>query len=307
MLAVLAHQAFDHKDWLFENKYDGYRIIAVCQEINVQLYSRNHVSFNKHFKDIVNELQKIKHRCVLDGEVVVKDAYGRSNFQLLQNFLQTGKGQLCYYVFDLLNLDGNDTTALPLFERKALLKILLKKQELHQLFYAHHSYKKGITFFEKAMTNKDEGILAKKRDSPYRKGQRSNDWLKIKIIQQEEAIIIGITMPQNSRNYFGALLLAQYDGKNLRFIGKCGTGFKEETLKELYQKFKPYFRNNPTVVGKISIRDTIQWMLPKFVCQIKFAQWTQGKLLRQPVFLGLRKDKKIKEVQFPFSATSHLN
>lgn len=297
MLALSTEKPFDDADWVFENKYDGYRTLAIINSGDVELYSRNQLSFTTNFKPVANELKKIEHTLILDGEVVVENSSGRSDFQLLQNYLKTQKGNLKYYVFDLLNLDGNDTTNLSLLERKELLQLLVKKEKLSNVIYSEHIAAKGIDFFKLAEKDKTEGIMAKKADSTYLVGKRSDDWLKIKISQQEEAIIIGITEPKNSRAYFGALLLGQYDGKDLKFIGKCGTGFTDASLKELYGKFKPLFTDDPPVSGKVILRDKIQWMKPEMVCQVKFAEWTHDKHLRHPVFLGLRIDKKATEVK----------
>lgn len=297
MLADTTKQAFDDDSWLFENKYDGYRAIAVINPHDVTLFSRNQLSFTDKFKAIAEELKKISHTAVLDGEVVIENTSGRSDFQMLQNYIKTGKGSLKYYVFDILNLDGNDTTNLPLTDRKEILQLLLKKQKLTNVFFSPHSNGNGIDFFEEAVKNNTEGIIAKKADSLYAVGKRSDEWLKIKISQQEEAIIIGITEPKNSRNHFGALLLGQYDGSVLKFIGKCGTGFGEEALKKLYGKFKPYFIDTSPISEKLPLRDKIQWLKPKFVCQVKFTEWTQDKHLRHLVYLGLRIDKNVNEVQ----------
>lgn len=298
MLAHTVEKPFDKKDWIFETKYDGYRTIAVINPDQVNLFSRNHLSFNKNFKAIVDELQKINHVTVLDGEIVIEDETGRSDFQLLQNYIKTGKGKLKYYVFDILNLDGNDTSNLSLLQRKELVEILLSKFKLSNVFYSQHIHEKGISFYELATKQNLEGIMAKEANSLYRPGKRSTDWLKIRISQHEEAIIIGITESKTIRSYFGALLLAQYDHEKLRFIGKCGTGFKEETLKELYEQFKPYFIDESPIEDKIPTRDKIKWLKPKFVCQVKFTEWTQDRYLRHPVFQGLRIDKKAKEVTF---------
>jgi bifunctional non-homologous end joining protein LigD len=298
MLANTTEKPFDDEDWIFENKYDGYRTLAVINPGNVQLFSRNQLSFTNNFKPIAEQLEKIPHSAVLDGEVVVENASGRSDFQMLQNYIKTGKGKLVYYVFDILSLDGTDTTTLSLLERKELLQLLLKNQKLSNIIYSEHIVGKGIPFFELAEKNKNEGIMAKKANSTYAVGQRSNNWLKIKISEQEETIIVGITEPKQSRAYFGALLLAQYDGKDLKYVGKCGTGFKEDTLKDLYKKFEPYFIDKSPVTDKVPLRDTIQWIKPKYVAQIKFTEWTQDKHLRHPVFLGLRTDKTAKEVIF---------
>jgi bifunctional non-homologous end joining protein LigD len=302
MLANTTEKPFDDADWIFENKYDGYRSIAVINTNDVQLFSRNQLSFTANFRPIAEELKKIGHIAVLDGEIVVENASG-SDFQLLQNYLRTAKGSLKYYVFDILSLDGNDTTNLSLLQRKELLKLLLKKQKLTNIFYSEHIEGNGKSFFELAIKNKTEGIIAKKAASQYRIGQRSDEWLKIKISQQEEAIIIGITSPKNSRSYFGALLLGQYDGNELKFIGKCGSGFTQEILKELYTKLQPYFIDKSPAYQKIALRDSIQWVKPKLVAQVKFTEWTQDKHLRHPVFLGLRTDKKATEVKFENNQT----
>lgn len=307
MLATLSEKPFDDPDWVFENKYDGYRTIAVINSDEVHLFSRNELSFDKNFEPVQKELQKIKHHAILDGEVVVENESGEANFQLLQNYLKTGNGILKYYVFDILNLDGFSTTNLPLLERKELLKMLLEKYSFSNIFYSEHVAENGIKQLELAVKNKSEGIIAKKASSAYLIGKRSNDWLKIKIAQQEEAVIIGITKPKNSRSYFGAILLGQYYGKGLKFIGKCGTGFNEETLKDLYTKFEPHFIKDSPVSEKVPLRDTIQWIKPKFVAQIKFTEWTEDLRLRHPVYLGLRVDKKATEVFLPAKNQSKPN
>jgi bifunctional non-homologous end joining protein LigD len=299
MLAQIKEKPFDDANWVFENKYDGYRTVAVINPREVQLFSRNEISFNLAFKPIAEELQKIDHIAVLDGEVVVEDENGKANFQLLQNYMKTGLGTLKYYVFDLLNLDGNDITELSLLDRKELLKILFNKYQFPNIFYSEHIFEKGIEQFELAVKNNNEGIIAKKADSTYLVNKRSNDWLKIKTSNQEEAVIIGVTKPKNSRKYFGALLLGQYYGKRLQYIGKCGTGFTETTLQELYTKLKLLFAAESPLSEKIALRDEIQWVKPKIVCQVKFSEWTEDKNLRHPVFLGLRIDKKASEVFVP--------
>ncbi|MDR7370170.1 DNA ligase D [Flavobacterium aquidurense] len=298
MLATITDKAFDDEDWVFENKYDGYRTIAVINQGDVELYSRNEISFNTNFKPIVEELKKIDYTAVLDGEVVVEDEDGKASFQMLQNYLKTGEGILKYYVFDLLNLEDNIITKLSLIDRKELLKILFNKYKFKNIFYADHTIKEGIKQFELATKNKEEGIVAKKADSIYLSDKRSHDWLKIKTSNQEEVIIIGITEPKNSRKFFGAILMAQYDGKKLQYIGKCGTGFTDQILEELYTKLEPYFTTDSTLSKKTGLRDTIQWVKPKLVCQIKFSEWTHDNHLRHPIYLGLRIDKKASEVVF---------
>ena len=297
MLANSIEKPFDNPDWIFENKYDGYRILAVINSDDVQLWSRNHISFNTHFNAVIPDLKKIQHTVVLDGEVVVEDDNGKESFQMLQNYIKTGKGNLKYYAFDILNLDGNSTLNLNLLARKELLKILLNKQQLSNVYYSEHTVGNGIKEFDKALKNKSEGLIAKKADSHYLINKRSPDWLKIKVVHQEEAIIIGLTAPKNSRKNFGALLLGQYNGKKMQFIGKCGTGFNDKILEELYESLLPYFSDEPAVSENLGLRDTIQWVKPKLVCQVKYAEWTNDMHLRHPVYLGLRVDKKAADVQ----------
>lgn len=296
MLAETIDKPFNKTDWLFEIKYDGYRTIAVIKDKNVNLFSRNRLSYNNKFKIIAEELKNLIHDAVLDGEIVIEDDTGRSDFQLLQNYQKTGKGILKYFVFDILNLNGNDTRSLTLIERKELVKMLMDKHKLTNVLYSEHILEQGKQFFEVAKSKNLEGIVAKATDSPYRSGKRSSEWLKIKITQQEEAIIAGITEPKGARNYFGAVLLAQYDGNHLRYIGNCGTGFDEDTLKELHSKFRLLFTDTSPFKEKIKLIGKVQWLKPEIVCQVKFSEWTEDGHLRHPVYLGLRVDKHAKDV-----------
>ena len=274
MLAELTTKPFDDEDWVFEIKFDGYRTIAVINNKQVDLYSRNQLSFNEKFKPVRQELKKLRHSAVLDGEVVVEDNEGRSDFQLLQNYQRTGKGNIKYYVFDLLNLDGNDTRNLPLLERKELLKILIGKK-FKDIIYSEHIINDGKAFFQVAVKNNYEGIIAKASNSPYRTGARSREWLKLKNTREEEAVIAGITEPRGSRKYFGSILLAQYRGNDLKYIGNCGTGFDESTLKDLYNKFKAIFRAKSPLEEKVVTKEKIQWIDPHLVCQVKFTERTR--------------------------------
>ncbi len=298
MLAKLAEAPFDDKDWVFEIKYDGYRALAACDgNGEVELYSRNLLSFNKDFAPVAAALESVTHPCILDGEVVIEDESGVSKFQLLQNYQNTQHGTLKYYVFDILQLDGNNLTHLPLLERKELLRLLLKKEKLKNVFYSDHIAEKGIEFFELANKRNLEGIMAKDAQSPYRVDRRSSEWLKIKISKEQEAVIAGVTAPKGQRNHFGSLLLGVYNGNELEYTGRCGTGFDEKTLKTLYQQFEPLFVSKSPFKERIPLNGKVQWMKPKLVCQVKFTEWTQDGSMRHPVFLGLRKDKKATEVK----------
>jgi bifunctional non-homologous end joining protein LigD len=298
MLAELADGPFDGDDWVFEKKYDGYRALALCNgRGDVELYSRNLLSFNDRYKTVVAELKKIKHACLIDGEVVAEDEQGRSGFQLLQNYMKTGQGHLKYYVFDILFLDGNDTTALSLLQRKELLRLLVEKSRFKNIFYSPHINHSGIKFFKEAGKEKWEGIMAKRADSIYLPDKRSGDWLKVKITNEEEAIIGGITEPQGARKFFGSLLLGMYDKGQLIYTGNCGTGFDFKTLKDLYKRFEPLFIKQNPFSNKVKNAGKVQWIKPEIVCQVKFSEWTSDGSMRHPVFLGLRADKKATEVK----------
>lgn len=295
MLASIGNEPFDNSNWVFEVKYDGYRALCIITD-DVQMISRNNLSFNKLFAPLIPELKKIQHQVIIDGEVVVEDKSGRSNFQLLQQYQLKGTGVLKYYVFDILNIDGNDTRQLSLLERKELLKMLLKKQHSKHIIFSEHKEKFGKRRYISAKKQGFEGVIAKEKHSLYYSGKRSRQWLKIKIHQQEEAIITGLTAPKGSRNLFGALVLGAYEKGQLRYIGNCGTGFSESTLKEIYSKLKPHFTATSPFKEKIRLSGPVKWVKPKLVCQIKFSEWTDSGQMRHPVFMGLRIDKEAKEV-----------
>jgi bifunctional non-homologous end joining protein LigD len=297
MKTEIGEKAFDDPNWIFEIKYDGYRTIANIENGKVDLYSRNGLSFNELYAPIVKQLGKIEHTVILDGEVVVENSRGESHFQLLQNYENIRSGDLKYYVFDLLHLNGYDTIDLPLIQRKELLKELLKKEKLKNIFYSRHIKNNGIDFYESATENNLEGIIAKDANSPYRIGKRSKEWLKIKIQHQQEAVIAGITEPQGGRKHFGSLVLAVWENNKWKYIGNCGTGFNDKMLVELYDKLKPLFTNVKPFEGKINSYQKVQWLIPKLVCEIKFSEWTGDKHMRHPVFIGLRKDKDPKEIK----------
>lgn len=299
MLAGIGKEPFDSKKWIFEIKYDGYRALALMENGNVNLISRNNISFNKLFSPIVLELKKINLTVILDGEVVVEDKKGNSDFQLLQNYQNTGKGDLKYYVFDILNLNGEDTKSLTLLERKELLKLLIQKFKLPHIIYSEHISEKGKSFYKIAVKHNLEGIIAKRSTSQYHSGKRSKEWLKIKIIQEEEAIIAGITAPKGSRKYFGSLLLGAFKNGKLKYTGNCGTGFSDQTLNDLYIKLQPYFTENSPFDESIRSRNKVQWIKPKLICQVKFTEWTNEGIMRHPVYLGLRIDKKTNEIMLP--------
>ena len=202
MLATLVDKPFDRSGWFFEVKWDGYRAIAEIAPPKVALYSRNGISLADRFKPIVDSLRELDRRAVLDGEVVAVDSEGRSRFQLLQNYQKSGKGQLLYYVFDLLYLDGRDLRGLPLRRRKELLSKLIGG--LPNVRLSEEIEENGSAFFKAATERGLEGIVAKNAESSYREGIRGQDWLKIKTHGRQEAVIGGFTEPRHARAHGGA-------------------------------------------------------------------------------------------------------
>ena len=294
MLAKETDAAFDDKDWLFEIKWDGYRAISQIKNGDVQLYSRNGVVFNNAYPVVTNELKKINHDAVLDGEIVVLDEGGRSDFQKLQHYEDNTQYPICYYVFDLLELNGSDTCGLPLIERKKLLRVLIKKNSI--IKYSEHILTRGTDFFNVTAKQGLEGIMAKDVKSTYKKGMRTTDWLKIKHHKTEEVIIVGYTKPTGSRKYFGALVLAVRGAHGLKYAGHTGSGFPEKLLKEVYDKLNTLKTSKSPFHEKVKTNMPVTWVKPKYVCEIKFTEWTNDGKMRHPIFLRMREDKTTKDI-----------
>lgn len=296
--------------WRCEIKFDGYRALAVLNAGRVELWSRNHKPLDADYPEIVAALKKLKCRdAILDGEIVALDAQGRSHFQLLQGRALGERPPLRYYAFDLPRLNGEDLSGLPLEERQARLAAWLKKPpaplqlspwfdtEPEQLLAA--AREQGL-----------EGIIAKRPGSLYEAGRRSGAWLKCKLHAEQEFVIGGFTAPQGGRARFGAILVGTYEKGELIYAGKVGTGFDRATLEDLHARFVKLerkacpFANLPMErrprfgrgMGASEMRK-VTWLRPELVAQIRFAEWTQDGILRQPVFLGLRKDKAAREVR----------
>ena len=294
MLSKETDTAFDDKEWLFEIKWDGYRAISEIKNGAVKLYSRNGLSFDNTYPTIFNALKKISHNAVLDGEIVVLNKDGKSNFQQLQHYEENNAVQLYYYVFDILLLNGKNVFELPLIERKKLLKKLINKNDT--IKYSDHVTGTGKALFNIAVKKGLEGIMAKKANSKYHKGIRTADWLKIKQHKSTEVIITGYTQPTGSRKYFGALVLALKDKKDLKYAGHTGSGFSEALLKEIYNKLQPLKTSVSPFNEAVKTNMPVTWVKPKYIAEVKFTEWTSDGKMRHPIFLRIREDKTTKEI-----------
>ena len=290
MLATLVDEPFTRTNWVFEEKYDGVRMLAYKETRKVSLISRNGIDRTNRYPQIANELGKLRaDTLILDGEVVVFDSRGVSQFQLLQQ----SKGKVRYAVFDCLYKNGRDLRREPLSARRKILEEVVDSGAV--ILTAKRLANDGIAAFEQARKKGLEGIIAKDSASLYAEG-RSRAWLKVKVHQNEEFVVGGFTAPEGSRQYFGALLLGEFHGKELRYVGKVGTGFNENVLRSLHRKMKLLAqRASPFSSG---VREkTATFVDPELVAQIAFTERTKDGKLRHPVYLGLRDDKSSREVQ----------
>ncbi len=294
MLAKLRADVFSDSDWLYEIKWDGYRAIAEVNGNDIKLYSRNGIAFHQDYPAVYGELQKFEHPVIVDGEIVALDKDGVAQFQLLQQYGKDNSIRLCYYVFDLLSVDGKPIKQLPLVERKELLQSVLPKSDI--IKYCDHIETEGEHFFEALHEQGVEGMIAKKKDSSYIEGKRGNTWYKIKHALTDEAVIAGYTAPRGGRKYFGALVLGVYEKGKLQYIGHTGTGFTDIVLKELYGKMQALVQDKNPFGEKIPVNSPVTWLKPELVANIKYTEITQSGIRRHPVFLGLRKDKAPEEV-----------
>ncbi|MGV8915929.1 MAG: DNA ligase D [Kaistella sp.] len=293
MLAGIAPEPFSGKDWAFEIKWDGYRAVADLRK-DIQLYSRNGLSYAEKFKKVANALKIQQHDMVLDGELVAYDSSGKPNFQLLQRIGDNPDLTVVYQVFDLLWLNGHSTENLSLLQRKELLKEALQETDI--IKYCDHVLENGEEFFELVKKMELEGMIAKKIDSTYAEGARNGDWLKVKSVQTEEVLICGFTAPKGSRKKFGSLILGRFEGEDLKFSGHTGTGFSDKVLVELYDRMKPLIKPKSPFKETPKTNDKATWLKPELIAEIKFTETTKDGIFRHPVFLHLREDKNPQDV-----------
>ncbi|WP_300437732.1 DNA ligase D [Christiangramia sp.] len=293
MLASTTKKIFNDPNWIYELKWDGYRLIAHVDNGEVTLHSRNGISYNTKFPNLVEDLENIPHEAILDGEVVVVDKNGIPDFQKLQNYSPQTKGTLKFYVFDMLYLNGHSMLDLKLLERKSLIPNAL--EETNIAVYCDHIEGMGTAFYQKAIDAGMEGVMAKKADSTYTPGYRTEKWLKVKANESLEALICGYTDSEGS--VFGSLILGILKEDKLVYVGNCGTGFSNKTQVELLKKMKELetpaipFNMKPNLKGRKA-----NWIKPELVCEVIFSEWTSAGRMRHPVFKGLRKDKSSEDI-----------
>jgi bifunctional non-homologous end joining protein LigD len=299
-LATLTDERFSDPDWIFERKLDGMRCLAFRDGDSIRLLSRNKQNLNGTYPELVEALAaQDTSQFVLDGEVVAFQ--GRhTSFARLQGRLgisdplqarATGI-PIFYYVFDLLHLDGKDTTQLPLLWRKRLLRNDFRFDD--PLRYTTHRVKDGEAAYRAACERGDEGVIAKRADSVY-EGRRSKNWLKFKCVRDQEFVIGGYTPPKGSRVGLGALLVGYHNGRDLRYAGKVGTGFDNATLRSLHDQLSAIEQDKSPFAGPVR-EPGAHWVRPEMVAQVGFSEWTRDGKLRHPRYTGLRTDKDPAEV-----------
>jgi len=293
MLATLADGPFDNPGWVFEDKYDGFRMVAKIDGGKVTLFSRNGKIISHSYIEVAKALEGVKSDAVIDGELVALDKDGVSHFQLLQNALRH-EAKLLYCAFDLMFHDGEDLRGLTLLERKKRLREILPRHKL--IAFSRHRKASGIKFFEEADRKGLEGIMAKRADSKYLSGSRTDNWLKIKTSKRQEVVIAGFTAPRRTRPFFGALALAVREKNGWRYIGHVGTGFSHKALENLHGKLIKLKSAKSPFQGRVKDETVTTWVKPVLVAEVKFTEWTTKGEMRHPVFLGLRADKRAEEV-----------
>lgn len=290
MKAVLTDARFSDPAWIFERKLDGVRCVAIRDGGPVRLLSRNDLSMNARYPEVAEALEGQRtSRFALDGEVVAFRG-SQTSFEALAR----GGRRVLYYLFDVTWLDGRDVRTLPLRERKRLLRDAIDFAD--PIRFSSHRNEHGERFFAQACASGWEGLIAKRADSPYTSA-RSKDWLKLKCDRAQELVVGGYTPPKGSRRELGALLVGHYDGGELRYAGKVGTGFDEATLRDLGARLAKLRRKSAAFADAAEIKERgAVWVKPELVAQVGFTEWTRAGRLRHPRFLGLRFDKPAREV-----------
>ncbi len=301
MLATLTDRPFSDPGWIYERKLDGVRVLAFKDGEDVQLYSRNRKDQNVRYPELVEALEALDGSFVVDGEVVAFEG-SVTSFSKLQDRSQIQSAEearasdvdVFYYLFDIMHLNGRDVTAVALRHRKHLLREALDHAD--PIRFTTHRNEEGETYLEEACRDGWEGLIAKDASSPYLHS-RSRKWLKLKCVHQQELVIGGFTEPEGERIGFGALLVGYYDGGDLVYAGKVGTGYNHETLRRLRDRMDSLERETRPFDEPAEIREKdVHWITPELVGEFGFTEWTDHGKLRHPRFLGLREDKAPEDV-----------
>lgn len=293
-LALAADAAPPGDDWYHEVKFDGYRLLIFRRGESVTIRSRTGLDWTSKLPDIAAAVrERLRVDAVLDGEAVVLDTRGVSDFQALQNAIHNRRSKsIVFFAFDLPWCDGHDLTASPLEQRRALLAELVGKRQEGRLRFSEHVEGNGPAAFDRICESGLEGIVSKRRGSPYAQA-RTPSWLKVKCFNQQEFVVGGFTEPEGTRDQFGAMLLGYYDERgSLKFAGKVGTGFSAETLKKLGAQLRALVRATPPFVNPPTGADArgVTWIRPELVAQVQFKDWTNEGVIRHTSFRGLRDD-----------------
>jgi bifunctional non-homologous end joining protein LigD len=305
MLATLVDKPIDQEGWIYEVKWDGYRALAMKNKNHVELKSRNDKSFDEKFYPVHAAVLEWNINAVVDGEIVVVDENGISDFGALQNWRSEADGALLYYVFDLLWLEGKDLMGLPLIERREILRKIIPSKGIIRL--SENFSDSATEFFEAAKKMGLEGIIAKKADGQYKPGIRSQEWLKIKANKKQEVVIGGYTNNEDSHKPFSALLVGVFEKGKLIYTGKIGTGFDNTTQKNMLKQFKPLIIdkspfailpdiNKPSRFRPDPPHATATWLKPELICEVSYTEMTSDGVMRHPSFEGMRIDKKANDV-----------
>ena len=288
MLATLSPTVVEGPEWVFEEKYDGIRAVAGREGGRVKIWSRTLQDLTAGFPHVVEAVSSLDGGdLMIDGELVALDAKGVSRFQLLQR--RADGGPTRYAVFDVLLFDGRSLMKRPLLDRRASLERIVGRRA-DPIFISRRLVRDGKAAYREAKRLGWEGIIAKDESSQYEPGLRSRYWRKVKVRKESEFVIGGYTPPKGGRQHLGALLVGLYQGPNLRYVGKVGTGFTDETLHTLSQKLESLRADKTHFDPPPPIREAT-WVRPRLVAQLVYAEWTADGKLRQPAFLGLRTDK----------------
>jgi bifunctional non-homologous end joining protein LigD len=301
MLATLTENYFSDKNWIYERKFDGERVLVFRNNKGIRLLSRNKTELNDTYPEIEKALIKQKSNdFVIDGEIVAFEGT-KTSFERLQRRMGVHdreeamrvRVRVFYYVFDILHLEGYDLTSLSQLTRKQILKEAISFHD--PMRYVIHRKENGLKFHRDACMKGWEGVIAKDTRSVYQH-KRSKSWLKFKCMESQELIIIGYSDPHGGRTGFGAIMVGYYDEGELQYAGKVGTGFDEVTLDEMYRKMSRLEIEKSPLADKDVGERGVHWIKPKLIAQVGFTEWTGSGALRHPRFLGLRDDKNAKDV-----------